>query len=313
MSSVWDWSTTAANNANSDGSINWAEGQPPSSVNNSARVMMARIKELLNDLGGISVATGTANAISVAASSAVTANANGIVVTFRAANTNGGATTLNVNSIGAKPLVRFTFEGEKICPVARSSRIAFMRQSIAPSSAGAMEPGSSRTRPRLKGCRPALVARSLVGPSRLAGCCAMAPLSAERPTLGFSQRSARHGAAGTGQRRSTCPMDKTNSSVVRAALCHSGQSKLILSGRIHTAPVLQQPATIHTVFPMAGPAAALVLKMALRRAEPSPRSPLAPTHTTSMFRRQVEPKPGRVTSLHTGSSRRERHPRLRNF
>lgn len=113
MSSVWDWSTTAANNANSDGSINWAEGQPPSSVNNSARVMMARIKELLNDLGGISVATGTANAISVAASSAVTANANGIVVTFRAANTNGGATTLNVNSIGAKPLVRFTFEGEK--------------------------------------------------------------------------------------------------------------------------------------------------------------------------------------------------------
>lgn len=113
MSSVYDWSVTAANNANSDGSINWAEGQPPSTVNNSARVMMARIKELLNDLGGISVATGTANAISVSVSSAVTTNANGIVVTFRAANTNSGAATLNVNTIGAKPLVRFTFEGEK--------------------------------------------------------------------------------------------------------------------------------------------------------------------------------------------------------
>lgn len=38
-----DWSTTAADNASAPG-INWAEGQPPSSVNNSARQMMADIK-----------------------------------------------------------------------------------------------------------------------------------------------------------------------------------------------------------------------------------------------------------------------------
>ncbi|WP_315957486.1 hypothetical protein, partial [Bacillus sp. IG2] len=44
MSSIYDWSLQAANNANSDDNINWAEGQPPSSVNNSARAMMQRIK-----------------------------------------------------------------------------------------------------------------------------------------------------------------------------------------------------------------------------------------------------------------------------
>ncbi len=39
---LWQWSTTPANNA-SAGSINWAEGQPPSTVNDSARQMMADV------------------------------------------------------------------------------------------------------------------------------------------------------------------------------------------------------------------------------------------------------------------------------
>jgi hypothetical protein len=39
--SFWKWSRTAANNATADGSINWAEGQAPSTVNDSARAMMA--------------------------------------------------------------------------------------------------------------------------------------------------------------------------------------------------------------------------------------------------------------------------------
>jgi hypothetical protein len=41
--SLWQWSTTAANNASADPSINWAEGQSPSTVNDSARAMMAAI------------------------------------------------------------------------------------------------------------------------------------------------------------------------------------------------------------------------------------------------------------------------------
>jgi hypothetical protein len=41
--SVGQWSTTAANNATADPSINWQEGQAPSTVNDSARAMMAAL------------------------------------------------------------------------------------------------------------------------------------------------------------------------------------------------------------------------------------------------------------------------------
>lgn len=39
--SLWQWSTTAANNATAATNINWQEGQAPSTVNDSARQMMA--------------------------------------------------------------------------------------------------------------------------------------------------------------------------------------------------------------------------------------------------------------------------------
>lgn len=109
--SVYDWSIIAANNANADSLINWAEGQPPGSVNNSARAMMQRVKELLNDLGGIVVAGGSANALTVAAASPFTAYADGRRVSFRAAADNTGAATLSVNSIGAKPIHVITSSG----------------------------------------------------------------------------------------------------------------------------------------------------------------------------------------------------------
>lgn len=41
--SISDWSTTAANNATAAPGINWAEGQAPSTVNDSARQMMADV------------------------------------------------------------------------------------------------------------------------------------------------------------------------------------------------------------------------------------------------------------------------------
>lgn len=41
--SLGQWSTTAANNATADPSINWQEGQAPSTVNDSARAMMAAL------------------------------------------------------------------------------------------------------------------------------------------------------------------------------------------------------------------------------------------------------------------------------
>lgn len=104
MSSIYDWSLSAASNANSDDNINWQEGQPPSTVNNSARSMMQRVRELLSDLGAVSATTGTANVITFAAKSPFSSYIDGIRVSFRASNTNTGIATLNVNSIGAKPI-----------------------------------------------------------------------------------------------------------------------------------------------------------------------------------------------------------------
>ena len=112
MSSIWDWSTTASSNATADSAINWAEGQTPGSVNDSSRGMMKRIKELLNDLGGVATAGGTANAVTVTSSSPFTAYASGLRVTFKAVSDNTAATTLSVNSIGAKSIRKFTLAGE---------------------------------------------------------------------------------------------------------------------------------------------------------------------------------------------------------
>lgn len=104
MSSIYSWSLQSASNANSDDNINWQEGQPPSTVNNSARSMMQRIRELLSDLGAVTAATGTANVIAFLSKSPFNTYIDGIRVSLRASNSNTGAATLNVNSVGAKPI-----------------------------------------------------------------------------------------------------------------------------------------------------------------------------------------------------------------
>lgn len=114
MASIYDWSLISANNATADSDINWSEGQAPSTVNDSARVMMSRVKALLNDLGGVQAATGSANAIAVATASSFTSLANGRRISFRATNTNTGTATLNVNTLGAKVIVKITAYGEAI-------------------------------------------------------------------------------------------------------------------------------------------------------------------------------------------------------
>ncbi|MBX8811208.1 phage tail protein [Ochrobactrum sp. MR34] len=106
MSSIYSWSLQSASNANSDDNINWQEGQPPSTVNNSARSMMQRVRELVSDLGGVTATAGTANVITFAAKSPFSSYVDGIRIAFRATNTNTGTSTLNVNSVGAKPIFR---------------------------------------------------------------------------------------------------------------------------------------------------------------------------------------------------------------
>ncbi|WP_146147786.1 hypothetical protein [Phyllobacterium sophorae] len=110
--SIWDWSLTPSNNDTADGDINWVEGQLPSTVNNSARQMMTRVKQLLNDISGSNTSTGTASAYNLTASSSFTTLTDGRVVSFKAHINNDVAATININLLGAKSLRRLTSSGD---------------------------------------------------------------------------------------------------------------------------------------------------------------------------------------------------------
>lgn len=101
----WQWSKTAANNANADGSINWAEGMPPALVNDSGRAMMARTAEFRDDTSGLLVTAGTSTAYTVTTNQGLTATPNDgqlIVVSFHTVN--GAAATLAADLGTAFPL-----------------------------------------------------------------------------------------------------------------------------------------------------------------------------------------------------------------
>jgi microcystin-dependent protein len=103
---VWKWSTTPGSNANSDSTINWAEGQAPSSVNDSARAMMAAVAKYRDDLAGSITTGGTATAYTVTTNQGFDslANMSGKAIAFIAHATNGATVTLNVDGLGPKPL-----------------------------------------------------------------------------------------------------------------------------------------------------------------------------------------------------------------
>lgn len=106
--SLYAWSQTAADNGNSDATINWLEGQDPDTVNDSARAMMRRVAQFLADLAPTRFSTGFGNAYAVTSQAAGANFRNGEIVSFIASFTNTGTATLNVNARGAKPLRAFT-------------------------------------------------------------------------------------------------------------------------------------------------------------------------------------------------------------
>ena len=107
----YSWSTTAASNANTDGIIA-AEGMDPGKVNDDTRQVMASVAAFIKDNSGVIVAGGSANAITVTANCGFSSLANGLVIVFKASNDNSGATTLNVNAIGAKSVRKMTVSGD---------------------------------------------------------------------------------------------------------------------------------------------------------------------------------------------------------
>jgi microcystin-dependent protein len=104
--SFWKWSRTASSNAAADGSINWAEGQAPSSVNDSARAMMAAAAKYRDDVAG-AITTGGSNTsytVSSYQNFDTLAHMDGAMIAFTPHTTNGATVTLNVDGLGAKPL-----------------------------------------------------------------------------------------------------------------------------------------------------------------------------------------------------------------
>jgi microcystin-dependent protein len=65
MPGVFQFSQTAANNADAVPSISWAEGQAPSSLNDSARAEMAAVACYRDDISGSILTTGTSTAFIV--------------------------------------------------------------------------------------------------------------------------------------------------------------------------------------------------------------------------------------------------------
>jgi hypothetical protein len=109
QATMYKWSQTAANNANSD-SFTWAEGQAPSTVNDSARGMMAAIAKYRDDVSGKLVTGGISTAYTITSNQVFTTLAlmDGAELSFRMSATSGAAPTLNVDTLGAKALNQAT-------------------------------------------------------------------------------------------------------------------------------------------------------------------------------------------------------------
>lgn len=102
--SVLNWSTIADDNGDSDPAINFAEGQMPSTVNNSARSMMAALAAYFADAGGKLISGGSSNAYTLTTNMGVTALGSPLTLMFEADRANTGAATLAVDGLTAKPL-----------------------------------------------------------------------------------------------------------------------------------------------------------------------------------------------------------------
>jgi microcystin-dependent protein len=103
---LYRWSHTASSDATADSTINWAEGQSPSSVNDSARAMMAATAKYRDDIAGAIVTSGTSTAYAVSSYQVfdTLAHLGGQMIAFTPHATNGATVTLDVDFLGAKPL-----------------------------------------------------------------------------------------------------------------------------------------------------------------------------------------------------------------
>lgn len=98
------WSATASSNATADANVNWAEGQSPSSVNDSARALMAGAAKWRADLNGSITTGGSSTAYTATSNQSMGALTAGFEITIVPHTTSGASPTLAVDSLTAKPI-----------------------------------------------------------------------------------------------------------------------------------------------------------------------------------------------------------------
>lgn len=103
---VVSWSQTSLTNGSSDSAINWNEGQAPSSVNDSARAMMASVAKYRDDNNGSLTTGGTSTAYTLTTNqvfaSLTAMDKQELTITMSA--TSGATPTLAVDGLTAKPI-----------------------------------------------------------------------------------------------------------------------------------------------------------------------------------------------------------------
>jgi len=137
VASVALWSTTPASNSGLDTGANFPEGMAPSAVNDAARGIEAAVRKMYNDGAAKIVATGSANAITITTQSSWAALADGIMVMFRAANTNSNSTvTLALDGLTAKNCYRADGSALAIGDIVSGGIYVVAYSSLANASAG---------------------------------------------------------------------------------------------------------------------------------------------------------------------------------
>lgn len=104
MSEVFSWDPSAANN-NSAPPNGWPEGMQYSSVNNSAREMMASIARTDRDTNGTLVTTGSGLNYALAPNRTIASYATGLTFRFQANHSSTGLNLLNVSALGNKAII----------------------------------------------------------------------------------------------------------------------------------------------------------------------------------------------------------------
>lgn len=102
----YSWSTTAATNASADSSINYAEGQPPASLNDSGRALMAVLAKWGKDISGALTTGGSSTAYTLTTNSVFDslAHMDKAMIAFIPHVTNGSNATINIDGLGAVPI-----------------------------------------------------------------------------------------------------------------------------------------------------------------------------------------------------------------